>query len=588
MENNKQTQNLSDTAQVSNDSDEVKSTGPISNVVESNQNTSTDQPILEDVELSSGMQQTPEMQAVLETINDDLEAPVLTQEQIDAKKETEQQRRNVEKSKKTFGDNVSRVASNGRSRIFIILAIIGLVGGGTAMGFIFGGKDEMTEADLQGAVNLPNAKVSGEATYTKEQAQHERLAQEQAAQQAQANGQTYVPPVIVERDADQQLLGESVVPGVGVQVDANGRPVTNNLASAGLDPSLGTNGGVASSTSVYQAERNANNAQQTNYNSGNQQHNSGQPQPVTPTVPQDLYAGQIQTLENSEQNVQKWQNGIAQDWIARANKTEEVAQTAFSDQLANLLNNKPKRDNASVGINNRHIQYSYMPKKGEGTQTQTNVNASNNGRYNYVAKNSNLPNGVGTAGTTNPKDESKPILIRAGTSYVAQLVSEVNTDEGAEVIGRITSGPYKDAQLLGTVKAANSNVQFVFTRLIPKKGEELAITAVAREIGTNKLGMADKIYNHTFKRYAGMVAASAMSGYGEAWQDIGTVTTNGFGGTTQTKTKPNDREIAGNIVGEIGEQVSSDIRQRTTRPPTYITYSGKVFNIYFNQNATEK
>lgn len=535
-----------------------------------------------------------EMADVLASINNDLDEPQqgLTQEEIDEKKKQQAiEARTQAFRKKTLGDNASRVASNGISRVAIAGGIAAVVLGGGAL-LYFSGNDEQVQADMAGAVDLPKANVAGNATLTKEQAEFERRNQQAQASNAEQNGETYIPSVIVERDADQQyLVGDGVVPGVKVEVDASGRPVNPNNFAADFDPALAHNGGATTAASDGSRGEPINNFQNGNGQQqaygNNQQANGGQQAqavPKTPTVPQDKYAGNISALEAAGKNVEDWQNGIADYWLKKAAQTEEVAQTAFTEQLNNLLSSKPKRDQASVGNSNRHVQYSYAVRDKEG---KNGSGSPSNGKYsNQTEHYHNTNSSNGSYGVS--ASDSKKVLIRAGTSYVTQLVSEVNTDEGAEVLARIASGPYKDAQLIGTVRQANKNIQFVFTRLIPKKGNELKIEAIAREIGTNKMGMADDIQTHTFKRYAGMVLASGMQGYGEAWSEIGTTVNTANGSTVQVKTKPDDKEIAGRIVGQMGESVSQDIMKRTNQPTTYITYSGKVFNLYFNQNVTEE
>lgn len=540
-----------------------------------------------DADVNTAHQQ--EMADLLQNINNDLDEPKegLTQEEIAAKKKQQDiEARTQEIRKKTLGDNASRVASNGLSRVAIAGGIAAvLIGGGALM--YFSGNDEQVQSDLNGSVDLPKANVSGNATLTKEQAEFERRNQQAQASNAEQNGETYIPSVIVERDADQQyLVGDGMVPGVKVEVDANGRPVNPNNFIADFDPALANNGGMSNSAHDTSHTAPSNTFQNGQQNGGHQ--NGGQQQQVqqavvTPTVPQDRYASSMTALETAGKNVEDWQNGIADYWLQKAAQTEEVAQTAFTEQLNNLLSTKPNREQASVGNSNRYVQYKYsVPKNDSGT-------TSSNGNYGYkYAEQTSHGSSVGSSGNQNGGNSAnEKVLIRAGTTYVTQLISEVNTDEGVEVLARIASGPYKDAKLIGTVRQANKNVQFVFNRLIPKKGDELKIEAVAREIGTNKMGMADEIKTHTFKRYAGMVLASGMKGYGEAWSDLGTTTSTSIG-TVQTKTKPNDKEIAGSIIGEMGESVSQDIMRHSVQPTTYITYSGKVFNLYFNQNVTEK
>lgn len=532
-----------------------------------------------------------EMSDVLANINADLDEPKqgLTQEEIAAKKKQQDiDARAQEFRKKTLGDNASRVASNGLSRVFIAGGVAAILLGGGALLYL-SGDDEQVQSDLNGSVDLPKANVSGNATLTKEQAEFERRNQQAQASNAEQNGETYIPSVIVERDADQQyLVGDGVVPGVKVEVDANGRPVRGNDFAADFDPALAHNGGATSSASDGSRGEPVNNFQSGNGGqqqaNGNQQAYGGQQVqavPVTATIPQDKYAANISTLESAGKNVEEWQNGIAQYWLQKAAQTEEAAQSAFVEQMNNLLSTKPKRDQASVANSNRHVQYAYQPSSKEGKNGSSNSSSGTYSNQTEHYRNGNSSSGLDTTATNK-------VLIRAGTTYVTQLISEVNTDEGIEVLARIASGPYKDAQLIGVVRQANKNIQFVFTRLIPKKGPELKVEAIAREVGTNKMGMADEIKTHTFKRYAGMVVASGMKGYGEAWSEIGTTAITANGGTIQTKSKPNDQEIAGRIVGEMGESVSQDILKRTNQPTTYITYSGKVFNLYFNQNVTEE
>ncbi len=187
-------------------------------------------------------------------------------------------------------------------------------------------------------------------------------------------------------------------------------------------------------------------------------------------------------------------------------------------------------------------------------------------------------------------DPNGRLLIKTGNMMYATLDSEVNTDDGGDVLATIRGGTWNGAKIIGRVEQGPNNIRLKFSTLAPQDGRPtMRINAVALREEDAKQGVADDIDNHTLSRYTSLAVASLLSGYGRAYSDpIGTTIISPGGVVTSTTTEPSDRRVIGMAVGEMGQAISQEVRRGFNRPPTYSTPAQKGFGLFFLQDVHEQ
>lgn len=229
-----------------------------------------------------------------------------------------------------------------------------------------------------------------------------------------------------------------------------------------------------------------------------------------------------------------------------------------------------------------------------GEQGQGGLNAQ--GAYSSVSYYPQNTSSSGAATGTNTAasqavigNPSGKLLIKTGNMMYATLDSEVNTDDGGDVLATIRGGAWDGSKIIGRVEQGPNNIRLKFSILAPQDNRPtMAINAIALREEDAKQGVADDIDNHVFERYASLAAASLLSGYGKAYsQPSGTtIVTNG---TVVTTTEdPTTKRVVANAVGEMGDAISQEVRRGFNRPPTYSTPAQKGFGLFFMQDVHEQ
>jgi len=207
--------------------------------------------------------------------------------------------------------------------------------------------------------------------------------------------------------------------------------------------------------------------------------------------------------------------------------------------------------------------------------------------------------GAGTAsgpfpGMTRPASETgestAKVIIKAGTIMYATLDSEVNTDDGGDVIATIRGGKWDGAKIIGRIEQGPNNIRLKFTTMAPQDDRPtMRIDAVALREEDAKQGVAEKIDHHTLERYASLAVASLLAGYGRAYSTPSGTTIIGPGGIiTTTTNEPTNKRVIGTTVGEMGQAIGQEIRRGFNRPTTYSIPAQKGFGLFFMQDVREQ
>lgn len=452
--------------------------------------------------------------------------------------------------------NKNRLWDDIRFRFFLIILIILAI---IVFFFFFNpfGKKETINAD--GTVSIATPEISGQGTNTipPEYVEYERQKQAQAAAQAGKNGESYLPEFkTVATDPNAELNDQQFLTG------PNGQPINGQQGTSAANPgniSLELDQ-MARSTMANNTANSTSGLPQPNVQNGNQANQTSQQGPSYQTG----YSQQYENAQNATSDINSFYGQQAAAYGERNAAVKELSQAAYLEQLGKYSDKKTEKTGYTS------VKYLHNSESNDSnTKTSTGTNLGNLDQAN-----------INTA-------LKGPAIIKAGTSMKARLDTGVNTDKGKNLFATIVGGKFNGAKLLGTVGQNTSDIEFRFNRML-FKGEDYSISVRALTLGTKQSGMADKVQKHTLKRIGGIVTAGVFDGYGKAYQNIGQTQVIGNTSVVTTKTEPNDKEIAGNIIGSVGSELSNIARNNLNVQPTYIVNAGKVFEVFFDADVTSQ
>lgn len=495
-----------------------------------------------------------------------------------------------ESDKNTLQQNLQRFWMQGHLRLILMAGTAFIIFLGVVTLRACSSKELPTTAS--GEIANPTTSAKGTATYTPEQAEYARQRQIMEAQQAQAQGNSYIAPALVTRDLNPQNLGDPTQPGA---YNPNAAGVQGGLSNAQMNQAVGapptgangqpqmvmnSQGQLVPQTDIpANATGSANPAQSTQAGQ--------QAAPVSPNAVEE------QQLDAAEQRVQQWQQTVQQQQITARDTRLKQIDEGFAGQMTSLTGGDGRNARASDAVI-RTKYYSYPEADTANGQDGTIANSKGAvGSRGSVDSNTaanlkklGLSDGAGTDGG----EQGGKVLYRAGTEFTARLLNEVNTDQGNDVHAELLTGPHRGSMITGKVQPTTSDIQFNFDRLLPKdNGPAIKLNATARRIGNKQLGMADSINKHTISRYSALIASSALQGYGQAYQQTmqaqQSVLPNGT--TIVSSEDPSNKRIVGNIVGNVGSAAANEVGRGQNRPTTYIANANKVFSVFINQDVIE-
>jgi intracellular multiplication protein IcmE len=309
---------------------------------------------------------------------------------------------------------------------------------------------------------------------------------------------------------------------------------------------------------------------------------AGTPPPPTPPVaivatPEKAQAPTPQQMQAAQQDAAKAATEYQTALAAREAYIKGI-QDSVLKQVEKMLGGE-----GQAGINNvgtyGTTKYSPPPKVQTASPTSTSTSTPQVAVANATK--------AGDGKTVDAK-KSK-IIIKTGNILYFTLDSEVNTDDGGEVLATIRGGVWDGSKILGKVEQSPNNIRLKFNVLAPQDGRPTrTISAIALREVDAKQGVAENIDSHTLSRYTALAVSSALSGYGRAFSTpVGTTVIGPGGVISTTTTEPTDRQIRGQIVGEIGMASAAEVRKGFARPTTYSAPAQQGFGLYFLQDVLE-
>lgn len=283
---------------------------------------------------------------------------------------------------------------------------------------------------------------------------------------------------------------------------------------------------------------------------------------------------EILRLEEQRKATEAERQRLLSEYNQRVQKRDEFANTQRDVVMAQI-------DNVfkGAGSNGMYTTVPYLPMSASGVPNYGNQ------QQNYGAYQQEQPPSTGgiaqPAGNSSSRGCEK--AFRTGNTAFAVLDHEVNTDADNHAIATIMGGPYNGSKVIGGVQISHNNVALQFNRLAPQDGRNtLAINAVAMRTSDASMGVATSINRHTISRYTALIFSSGLAGLANAAQQTeGTMTQLNNGTTVVSTERANDRQIIGNVLGQVGQTMSGEIAQRISRPPTYKVARGTGVALFF-------
>lgn len=191
--------------------------------------------------------------------------------------------------------------------------------------------------------------------------------------------------------------------------------------------------------------------------------------------------------------------------------------------------------------------------------------------------------GASTATQTTTKAVT---LIPSGTVFAAVLDTEVVSDDNGPILASVVSGPYKGAKLLGQARVADEKLAIQFSTL-SFLGQTVPVSAFAVDQKSSRVGMADDVDTHWFKKYGLVFLSSFVGGYGEAAGTTNQVITDTSTGQVvqQSPLDPSTRAVA--ALGKAGTTLAQQLSQETSKIQTTVTvHQGSPVGILFVADVT--
>jgi Type IV secretory pathway, VirB10 components len=223
---------------------------------------------------------------------------------------------------------------------------------------------------------------------------------------------------------------------------------------------------------------------------------------------------------------------------------------------------------------------------------------SNRGRPTYKAA-QDTPNNQGltvqNASSGASTGESSPVntpaqrrvLVPAGKMYYVEMKNSANSDRPGPVQACILNGPIKGACLIGTFERKDEVLVVHFTNLSFEDGSYLTVDAYALDPNTAEPGVASDVDHRYIERYVIPLAASFISGYGQAVARSNTTVSTGLLGTTTTTGSLSGRDQLFQAAGNAGDALARMLQEDRPTGPLVTMKRGEGFGVMFVRPVVE-
>jgi len=259
--------------------------------------------------------------------------------------------------------------------------------------------------------------------------------------------------------------------------------------------------------------------------------------PKTRKIDIDQNPTQTRQQYNRTQEIRRRQIETEQEKISKLS-------SAYNSQIQNIL--------AEMDSNLQAAQVTVYGDQdlGVNQQTQGQTPAQNNANQQPVNR-----------------AQSK-LGLAPGDVLYARSDIQINSDVPGPAQATVVSGDLKGSKLLGGFKRHEKHLIVQFSRLITPDGQEHSIKSYAIDPATPKSAVRSSVDNHNLSRWGGLVAASFLSGFGEAvGQSGGTVTTTD-GQRDVFYPEMDLNEQLWSAAGRVGDTAARQFERNFDRNPT--------------------
>jgi len=178
---------------------------------------------------------------------------------------------------------------------------------------------------------------------------------------------------------------------------------------------------------------------------------------------------------------------------------------------------------------------------------------------------------------SNPKEDSQEsgLELSAGDILYAKNELKLNSDSPSPAQATVVNGKYKGAKLLGGFKRQGGYLRIQFNRLILPSGEEHQIEGFAINPEVPSAAVRSDVDNHMLQRWGGLMAASFLSGFGEAISQSDSTISVSDGQTTKAYPEMDTRKQLWSAGGKVGEKLAQKFDSRFNMPPTVTLAPGE-------------
>ena len=159
-------------------------------------------------------------------------------------------------------------------------------------------------------------------------------------------------------------------------------------------------------------------------------------------------------------------------------------------------------------------------------------------------------------------------VLRPGAMLYAENDLRLDSDSPGPVRATILAGPLKNAIALGSMAKKGNFLVLTFTSITTRSGVTFRISGYGVDPSIPAADVRSAVNRHLLSRWGGLLAASFLSGYGQAIAQSGSsVVSSGLGTVTAMPTLSplQELEVA---AGTVGTQLSSIAQQNFNRPNT--------------------
>lgn len=162
-------------------------------------------------------------------------------------------------------------------------------------------------------------------------------------------------------------------------------------------------------------------------------------------------------------------------------------------------------------------------------------------------------------------------IITAGSILYGSTVTAVNSDApGSPVVVTVDAGPWKKSRLIGSFAQPNNNAEALvvkFTLMTLPSGESTPVSAFAVDGATASTAVASDVDRRYLSRYAPVLGAAFVAGFGSAASQVGTTQQQSSSGITVSQLAPSLKQAAFAGASTAAAAIASDVMARAPKGP---------------------